>query len=203
MVFHSLRSKKLIDLIKNGAIGVVPTDTIYGISASALNKEAVERMTVIRRRDESKPFIILIGDFADLLRVGIVVTEPILERLRSLWPAPVSIILPCPDKKIHYLHRGLTSLAIRMPDDSALLAFLKKTGPLVSTSVNRPEGSSPATTVEEVRQYFGDDLDFMVDAGKRAGSPSTILRLDGDHMIVVRQGEYIPPQETQTKESHT
>lgn len=190
MMFSSLRSKKLIQLLKDGAIGVVPTDTIYGISCSALDAESTERVYRVRGRDRTKPFIILISSIDDIVLYfdqNIAHYERAL--LEKVWPAPVSIILPCPDNAFRYLHRGVKSLAFRIPDDAILRALLKKTGPLITTSAN-PEGSPPATTIAEARGYFGDQLDFYVDVGECAGQPSTLLRFDGDELTVLRKGSH-------------
>lgn len=175
-IFHTLRSGKIVELLRNGAIGVIPTDTLYGISCSALNRTSVERVYAIRKRDRSKPFILLISSLDTLALFGICFSERARQTLLAIWPAPVSIILPCTSKKFTYLHRGTKSLAFRMPDNAQLRALLKKTGPLITTSAN-PEGKKPAETIAQGNKYFGNRLDFYVDAGRKRGAPSTILRL--------------------------
>ena len=189
-IIHSLRSPALVTLIKCGAIGVIPTDTIYGISASAGNNEAIERLYEIRSRDRSKPFIVLISLIDDLKNFGISLNEKMQEELMRIWPAPVSVVLPCHDKKHAHLHRGVGSIAFRVPAWAPLRTFLKKTGPLVTTSVNSAEGLPPATTITGAKKYFADKLDFYVDVGTRRGAPSTLLRLKSDGFEVLPRGEY-------------
>ncbi|MDP2630700.1 MAG: L-threonylcarbamoyladenylate synthase [Candidatus Uhrbacteria bacterium] len=187
--FHSLQSAELVMLLKCGAIGVIPTDTIYGISASAVNKEAIERLYDIRNRDRSKPFIVLISSIDDLDAFGISLKGEMRKELLRIWPAPVSVVLTCHDKKYAHLHRGVGSIAFRVPAWAQLRTFLKRTGPLVTTSVN-PEGKKPAITVKEARSYFGDILDFYVDVGSLRSTPSTLLRLAHDGFEVLRRGGY-------------
>lgn len=189
MIVRSLRASKLASLLKNGAIGVIPTDTIYGISCSALDRAAVERVYAVRQRAQGKPFIILIASLDDLAIFGIRLSKKSRAFLSSVWPAPMSIIFPLPKKKFHYLHRGLQSLSFRLPARAALRYLLKKTGPLITTSANR-EGEKPAVTIAQAKKYFGASLDFYVDDGKRDGKPSTLLRFDKDVVTVVRQGSY-------------
>ncbi|MFA6050400.1 MAG: L-threonylcarbamoyladenylate synthase [Candidatus Paceibacterota bacterium] len=178
--------KLVSDLIKRGEVGILPTDTIYGIVGSALNKKTVERIYKVRRRTPSKPLIILIGSFSDLTTLGI--KNPPLKILKTLWPAKITVILPVVSKKFEYLHRGTNTLAFRMPDSKSLLALLKKTGPIVAPSAN-PEGKSPAETVEEAAGYFGINADFYVDDGKMKGEPSTIVEIDKKGKIsLVREG---------------
>ena len=152
-VFRSLRSRQLVELLQNGAVGVLPTDTLYGIVAQAGNKEAVERVYALRKRSPEKPCIVLISSIADLSQFTIRPSDRIREVLSRLWPGPVSIILPCTAKKFEYLHRGTKTLAFRLPKSAPLRSLLAKTGPLIAPSAN-PEGEKPAYTITSVRKYF-------------------------------------------------
>jgi L-threonylcarbamoyladenylate synthase len=177
-------------IIKEGGIGVLKTDTLYGVVGSALSKKAVERIYELKGRDENKPFIILISKIEDLEKFGVPHSH-VHENsgiLKSLWPGPVSIILSCPDKKFEYLHRGKKSLAFRLPKNPILQKFLKKTGPLVAPSAN-PQGLLPANSITEAKKYFGDKVDFYITGGTRKGKPSAIIDLTGRNIIIMRQGE--------------
>lgn len=185
MELSSLRSKKLVALLKGGAIGAIPTDTIYGISCSALSRSAVERVYAIRGRERTKPFIILISSLDDLALFGIRPSPETHDILLSLWPAPVSVVLSCPGKKFSYLHRGTKTLAFRVPDNASLRTLLKKTGPLITTSANLAE-EKPATTIAQAKKYFQGRIDFYVDVGKKSGSPSSIIRIGGDGITLLR-----------------
>jgi len=101
-------------LLKEGALGVIPTDTIYGICGSALKKEVVEKIYRLRKRNFKKPMIILISSINDLQYFRIRL-NPFQKRiLKQLWPGSVSVILKCPLEKFSYLHRGIKTLALRM-----------------------------------------------------------------------------------------
>ena len=95
---------------------------------------------------------------------------------KEYWPGPVSIILPCKEGKLEYLHRGSGGIAFRMPAKKEVVAFLKKTGPIVAPSAN-PEGMSPAYSVESAREYFGDKVDFYINGGQLGSFPSRLIRL--------------------------
>ncbi len=174
-------SVNLIDFIKSGQRVVIPTDTLYGIVCSALNRDAVEELYRIKNRTESKPFIILIADINDLALFSV---SP--EKYRALaeryWPGPVSIILPCEDKSFEYLHRSTQTLAFRLPANEELRELLRKTGPLVAPSAN-PEGLPPGTTIEEARVYFGDEVACYIDGDVLNGKPSTIILVGRDGSI--------------------
>jgi L-threonylcarbamoyladenylate synthase len=173
--------------LSSGGIGVLPTDTIYGIVGSALNKKAVERIYRLRKRDLKKPMIILIGDINDLKLFGIMPDSEIKKIFKKLWPGKVSIILPCPLRKFSYLHRGANALAFRMPKPERLRGFLKKTGPLVAPSANF-EGEPPARMVKEAQKYFKDNVAFYCDAGRLESAPSTLIKIEDGKVIVLRSG---------------
>lgn len=185
------KSDKLVELLKNGQIGVMPTDTIYGIVGSALNPEVVENIYKLRSRTSGKPMIILIAGLDDLNHFSIELTKEEKDFLKNYWPNPLSVVLSCPSEKFKYLHRGKKSLAFRMPNNQKLLEILKKTGPLVAPSANF-EKEKPPETVEETKKYFGDKVSFYIDGGILKSKPSTIIRLYKDGArIVVRQGNFV------------
>lgn len=182
--------KNIISFLKEGRIGVMPTDTIYGIVGSALNPEAVEKIYKLRKRTPDKPMIILISSTTDLKKFGIIPTIPQINFLKNIWPNPVSVVLPCKLAKFSYLHRGKKSLAFRMPKNEILLEILKRVGPLVAPSANYAD-EKPAQTLAEAKKYFGDRISFYIDGGRLKSKPSTIVQLyeDGTR-IVLREGNF-------------
>lgn len=180
---------KIVNLLKNGGVGVVPTDTIYGIVGSALNPETVEKIYTLRKRSADKPMIILISSLNDLNHFNIQLTEKQLKFLKNIWPNPVSIILPVVGEKWKYLHRGTNSLAFRIPKNEKLLELLRAVGPLVAPSAN-PQGEKVSETIKEAKRYFGNQVAFYVDGGKIAAKPSTLIELSDRLVKVLRQGEF-------------
>jgi len=183
-----MESAELIRILKNGGIGVLATDTLYGLVGCALLPEPVARIYCVRKRTNNKPLILLIGSIADLEIFGISPESSEVKIAKKYWPGKVSVILPCDNKKFEYLHRGAKSLAFRLPDAPELLEILKETGPLVAPSAN-PEGKPPALTIEESKKYFGDEIDFYKDSGKTESEPSVLLKIEGDKVFVLRSGK--------------
>ena len=118
--------KIVVNYLKGGGIGVLPTDTIYGLVTSALDKKAVERVYKIRKRNSKKPLIILISSLKDLSLFGVKLTDKEKEILENIWPGKVSVILHCNKNKFSYLHRGTRSLAFRLPKKKLLIDLIKK-----------------------------------------------------------------------------
>ncbi len=182
-----------IKYLSNGKIGVIPTDTIYGVAASAMSKKSVERAYEIMKRNPKKPFVVLIGSIADLALFDVKLDADTQKILRNIWPGKVSMVLPVSSKKFEYLHRGTRTSAFRLPKKKSLLDLLKKTGPLISSSANS-EGKKPAETIAEAKKYFQNEIDFYVSAGKLASKPSTILKVKGGKICIMRQGSFRVPK---------
>lgn len=175
---------RLESLLKNGRVGFMPSDTIYGLSALALAKQAVDRLYAIKARQEDNPFIILFSDIEMLNKLSIDSKQT--AAVERYWPGGLSFICEAPQAPI-WLHRGLNSLAVRIPNHPQLLDLICRVGPIISTSAN-PSGRKPASNMQEAKKYFGDSLDFYIDAGDISGMPSTIARLKNGKLEVVRDG---------------
>lgn len=174
-------------IILRGGVGVIPTDTIYGIVGSALSRRAVDRIYRLRHRHPDKPMIILIRSLNDLKMFGIKLDTETANIVKKFWPGKVSIRLPCASKKFFYLHRGTKTLAFRLPAKKDLRKFLKITGPLVAPSANF-EGKPPAKTIREARNYFGEKADFYIDSGRLVSKPSTLIASNEGKVSILREG---------------
>ena len=163
---------------------MIPTDTVYGLVASALLPLAVEKLYTLKNRAHEKPCIVLISSLEDLSLFDISLSQKLQSVLSQYWPGPVSIALPCTSEKLAYLRRGKESLAFRLPKNETLVQLLKESGPLAAPSAN-PEGLPPATTVGEARGYFGDSVDFYIDGGTLGGPPSKLISIDKDANVLV------------------
>lgn len=181
-----MHTDDLAQAIKAGGVGVIPTDTLYGLVGSALLPDAVERIYELKRRDQTKPFIVLIADVGDVEQFGIVLSDELRTALADYWPGAYSIILPTLDEQFEYLHRGSDQIAFRLPDNETLVELLRETGPLVAPSANT-EGMPPATNVAEARNYFGTSVDFYVEGEELSGRASTIIEITPDGTRVVRE----------------
>lgn len=202
--------EKVVKLLNDGGVGFMPSDTIYGLSAVALDEQAVRRLHKLKERSVLKPFIVLISDtkMLDLLAppqnlsgvVGNRITEhqvfgaglselnkDAIELAQKYWPGPVTLICSAPNAP-SWLDLGTKSLAIRVPKNSELRDLINEVGPIISTSANL-EGEKPADSYEQAKNIFGDQLDFYVDVGRINFQPSTLVKVEGGKLVVVRKGQ--------------
>lgn len=169
--------------LKTGKIGIIPTDTLYGLAACADNERAVKRLYTLKKR-EAKPGTLIAASVEQLVNLGL--KKRYLTAVEQYWPGAISVVIPT-GPTLDYLHQGKYSLAVRLPDDLRLQKLLRLTGPLVTSSANTP-GENPATTITQAQSYFGDSVDFYVDGGNRNGLPSTLIRIVDDAVEVLREG---------------
>jgi L-threonylcarbamoyladenylate synthase len=179
--------EKVVALLKNGAVGFMPSDTIYGFSCATRSKEAVEQVYDLKKRNTAKPLIVLISDIFQLHELGIDSAEarPALKH----WPAPLTVIFEVDKLCPEYLHRGGRTLAVRLPRDPELRHLISQTGPLVSSIANQA-GGEPINDVPAAQKVFGAAIGFYVDQGLRFGRPTTVVKIEGGRLVVTREGSY-------------
>jgi len=161
-------SESDIQLLQNGGIGVIPTDTVYGVVTQASNHESVKRLYALKNRI-GKPGTIITANIQQLLYMG--VEQHYIEKTNKFWPGPTSIIIPVGDS-LSYLHQGKNSLAFRVVSNPEIAKLLNITGPLLTSSANHP-GEPVANTIAEAKKYFGDSIDFYIDGGDLSNTKSS------------------------------
>jgi len=184
MTLKSIDSPKLVNLIKAGNVGVIPTDTVYGLVCSALDPDAVARLYGLKNRTD-KPGTVIAANMKQLEELGL--KKRYLKAVEDFWPGPVSVVIPI-SFGIEYLTLGKGSLAVRLPSDEKLSKLLEETGPLLTTSANHP-GELPITSAKDINTEFGKDLDFIVDGGVLSERvASAVIRIVDDTIEVIRPG---------------
>lgn len=172
-------------ILLDGGVGIMPTDTVYGLVARAEDQRAVARLYALKHR-EHKPGTIIAADTEQLAKLGI--SKQRLKTIEHLWPNPLSVILVL-GQEFAYLDLGVGDIATRVVADTRLQSFLRQTGPLLTTSANHP-GKPGAVNILEAQNYFNDQVEFYVDSGDLSGrAPSTIIRLtDSGEIKIIRDG---------------
>lgn len=186
--FTSLTDPQLAELINKGAIGIIPTDTVYGLVGRAAHTEAITRLYHVKEREQA-PGTIIAHTVDSLSALGFPLAP--LSRASRHWPAPLSVVIDATTTP-SYLKQTRDSLPVRIPNHPELLRLLEATGPLMTTSANTPKAPT-SRTIDEAVAYFGDAIDFYVDAGDLGERPpSTIIGYDEDTLVVYRQGVVDP-----------
>ena len=184
--------ENLIKVLQEDGVVIMPTDTIYGIVGKAQEEFVVNRIYTIRKRNPTKPCIILIGSMDELEKFSVILTQEQQNKIEEFWftksgvegKRPTSIVLDCLDPALEYLHRGTNTLAFRLPASQTLRDLLLKTGPLIAPSANL-ETIPPCETMEDAKKYFGDLVDLYIDGGTIKNKASKLIKLHKDGSVTI------------------
>ncbi len=181
------------DLLRCGGLVAMPTETVYGLAANALDSAAVERIFVAKERPLWDPLIVHICDEPMLLRVVREVSETARRLMAAFWPGPLTLLLPRNPHLPLAVTAGRDLVGVRMPAHPSALELIRAAGlPLAAPSANRFGHISPTTA-----QHVLDDLDGRIDAVLDAGPCSIGVEstvFDPVEAIIYRQGG-VSPQE--------
>ena len=188
---------RAVEALSSGKIIAIPTETVYGLAASALQPEAVKRLWELKGRDSGKPFAIAVKSLEDSLDY-VPEMPPLAKRLaRRCWPGPVTLVMDDhPESVIHQLDQSVIdatvpggTVGLRVPDHDLTLQILRLcAGPIVLTSANLG-GKPAANDGQTVLQDLGGQVDMIIDAGQtKFRNGSTVVKVDGDRLTVLREG---------------
>lgn len=166
-----------------------PTDTVFGVGALIDDEIAIDKIFELKHRDYSKPLAILAASVEDILPYIDDVSKDVVKLMNKYWPGALTIIFNKKNNVSNKITSGFKTIAFRIPNCDISLEILKQTGPLATTSVNI-SGEKPLNTYEEIEQYFGDKIDYIVsDNVSSSNVSSTIIDVTTNAIKIIRQGE--------------
>lgn len=187
---YSLQEQAQIakEKLMNHGVVAFPTETVMGLGVLFNDKEAYEKLNQIKRRPEDKPYTLMVKNKEEIYKYGCV-NERIERVIDTFIPGSLTILIPLKDGSVpEYVTHGTHILGIRVPENKESLAVLEAVNqPLLVPSANR-SGEAPALTSDEVKNIFGNEINFVVDGSAQKSQPSTIVDLTGETPKVVRKG---------------
>ena len=184
------------DFICKGGIGGVPTETVYGLAANALNPQAVRKIFEAKGRPFIDPLIVHVCDM-DMAESIAVMDADAKKLAEKFWPGPLTMVLKRKSCVPDIVTAGLDTVAVRMPSHPITAQLIKITGlPLAAPSAN-PFGYVSPTTASHVREQLGGKIDFVLDGGEcKCGVESTIVMMTVSPKKLLRPGP-IPPEDVE------
>jgi L-threonylcarbamoyladenylate synthase len=180
-------SRSVSQVIHDGGIVAVPTETYYGLGVDPFNEQAVDRLLHLKAREDGKPILVLIGQRAQLLTLVQNIPPMATVLMDAFWPGPLTILFAAHSSLPHNLTAGTGTVGVRLSSCGLLVELLAITGPLTGTSANRA-GGPPAQEAIQVQATLGHDVDLIVDAGPTPGGlPSTVVDARGP-VRLIREG---------------
>lgn len=176
-------------LLRAGELVGMPTETVYGLAANALDGEAVSHIFEAKGRPGDNPLIVHITEFDDIKPLVEAVPESARRLAKAYWPGPLTMIFRHTDLIPHQVSAGLATVAIRMPSHPVARAIIRAAGvPIAAPSANLSGSPSP-TTAAHVYADMKGRIPAIVDGGECAvGVESTVVDLTGEVPILLRPG---------------
>ncbi|MBO4693770.1 MAG: threonylcarbamoyl-AMP synthase [Clostridia bacterium] len=177
------------EILKQGGIVAIPTETVYGLAASAFDDEAIKKVFIAKGRPQNNPLIVHISDMDMIISVAEDIPELAIKLAEEFWPGPFTMVLKKKNTIADRISAGLDTVAVRMPSSNAARDIIRSSGlPLAAPSANISGAPSPTTALHAL-----SDLDGKVDAvvlGEdcTVGVESTVLALFTDPPRLLRPG---------------
>ena len=184
---HALN--QAVAVLMGGGIIAYPTETFYGIGAKFDNEDSLQKLHEIKQRPGNKPLPLIIGSRYLLAHIASSINNTAASLMDRFWPGPLTLILPAKENLSPYITAGTHSVAVRIPGDSFALRLAQYAlFPITATSANT-SGNPPAQDAGTVVDYFGDNIDLIIDGGPTKGMlPSTIVDARKGKLEIVREG---------------
>ncbi len=177
------------ELLSDGELVAIPTETVYGLAANATNPLAIAHIFEVKNRPHFDPLIVHFGSL-EAAKSWVNITNPIALKLaEAFWPGPLTLLVDRPDAIPAIVSSGLDTLAIRVPNHPLTLALLQRINfPLAAPSAN-PFGYVSPTQAMHVHKQLGDKIPYILDGGNcEIGIESTIVGVDGNEVSIFREG---------------
>ncbi len=175
-------------LLKNELIAI-PTETVYGLAGNAFNETAIKKIFKLKKRPLFNPLIVHLKSVEYLHDITCDIPDIALKLANEFWPGPLTLVLKKKDHISDLISAGKKTVAVRVPSHPLTLALLEALDfPLAAPSAN-PFGSISPTNAEHVLNYFGKELNIILDGGEcEKGVESTIIGFENDQPVLFRYG---------------
>lgn len=180
---------KAAEILKNGGIVAIPTETVYGLAANALNESAVANIFAAKGRPQDNPLIVHISDIEDIYPLVKSVPKELTLLAERFWPGPLTVILERSELVPASVSAGLGTVALRMPKDEIARQIIKQSGvPLAAPSANLSGSPSPTTAKRVIEDLDGKVDGIVVSHDCTVGVESTVITLVTDKPRLLRPG---------------
>ena len=174
------------ELEKGGAV-VLPTETVYGLFAKALDKKAVDHVYQLKRRPRDKALNLNVASLEDILHFSKNQPTYLQKLVEAFLPGPLTIILEANDKVPYWVNSDLTTVGFRMPTHPVTLELIRDFGPLIGPSANI-SGHASGISFKEILKDLDQEVLGLEDDTFLTGQDSTIIDLSGSKVKILRQG---------------
>ena len=178
---------KIEKTLEAGGAVVLPTETVYGLFAQALNEEAVERVYELKQRPRDKALNLNVASLEEIYAFSKNQPSYLEQLYKAFLPGPLTIILQANDRVPAWINSGVETVGFRIPNHPVTLDLIRKYGPLIGPSANL-SGKASGTSFQQIMMDFQEEVSGVEDDAALTGKDSTILDLSGEKALILRQG---------------
>ena len=178
---------KIEKTLEAGGAVVLPTETVYGLFAQALNEEAVERVYELKQRPRDKALNLNVASLEEIYAFSKNQPSYLEQLYKAFLPGPLTIILQANDRVPAWINSGVETVGFRIPNHPVTLDLIRKYGPLIGPSANL-SGKASGTSFQQIMMDFQEEVSGVKDDAALTGQDSTILDLSGEKALILRQG---------------
>lgn len=175
------------EILKQGNLVAFPTETVYGLGASAWNPAAIRKVFEIKGRPIDNPLIVHVSSVDMVKHFAHEVSPRAKNLMQKFWPGPLTLVFNKKPEVLDVITAGLNTVAIRMPDHQLALDLINQAGPLVAPSANKSGRPSP-TRAEHVITDFGKRIPVLDGGECQIGLESTVLDVTTNPPVILRPG---------------
>ena len=176
-------------ILNNGGIVAIPTETVYGLAASALNDEAVKKIFIAKGRPQDNPLIVHIAHISHLKKIAVDIPDSAYALAKAFWPGPLTMVLKKGTAVCESVSTGLDTVAVRMPSDETARRVIEVSGlPLAAPSANISGAPSPTSYTHVLNDMDGKIDAVLMGEDCTVGVESTVVSLVGETPRLLRPG---------------
>jgi L-threonylcarbamoyladenylate synthase len=186
-----LQRDDALEVLADGGVVGVATDTVYGVAASLAQPTAIAKLFALKRRPTSVALPILVDSVEAIERLGVTWDGRARRLSDALWPGALTIVVPVPHELAALVGGASDTAGFRVPNDEDLRGLLEESGPLAVSSANE-HGETPCRNAQDVLDAFAERDEFagVLDGGERGGEVSTVVVLEDSSWRVLRSGAF-------------
>jgi tRNA threonylcarbamoyl adenosine modification protein (Sua5/YciO/YrdC/YwlC family) len=180
--------RQVVAVLERDGVIAYPTDTTYGIGCDILSTRAIERIYRLKGKSRKDTLSFVCADLSHLADYA-VVGRTGFRLMKQLLPGPYTFVLKSTKLPPRVLQTGQKTVGIRVPDHPIPLGLVRMLGrPIVNTTANR-SGGPPLTDAKEIDEVLGHGIDLIIDGGPVSGELSTVLSVEDDQVVILREGK--------------
>lgn len=174
-------------ILIRGGILAFPTETVFGLGVISNSEVAFNRLVETKKRPPNKPFTMMCSKIEQVENY-VEINETTKKVVKAFMPGPITIVTKAKENVPSYLDLKSGFIGFRIPDDEFVLKMIDKVDSALLVPSANPSNEAPALTDKEVIKYFNNEIDGVVEGVCNKLSPSTVIKIDGNEVTILREG---------------